>query len=67
VAQGDLELEQLDVKTSFLHSEIEKMIYRKQPKRYFHEGQENKTCLLKMSFCGLKQAPDSGISGSTHL
>uniref|UniRef100_A0A2P2R4L8 Reverse transcriptase Ty1/copia-type domain-containing protein n=1 Tax=Rhizophora mucronata TaxID=61149 RepID=A0A2P2R4L8_RHIMU len=27
----DLELDQLDVKTSFLHGELEKQIYMKQP------------------------------------
>jgi len=41
IAQGDLELEQLNVKT-FLHDKLEENIYVKQPIRYFQEGQENK-------------------------
>jgi len=57
VAQGDLELEQLDVKTIFLHSELEKMIYMKQPKGFIQESQENKVCLLKEFFYELKQFP----------
>jgi len=57
VAQGDFELEQLDVKTIFLHSELEERIYMKQPKGFFQEGQENKLCLLKKSLYELKQSP----------
>ena len=56
VAQGDLELEQLDVKT-FLHDELEKRIYMKQPKWFVQEGQENIVRLLKKSLYGLKQTP----------
>ena len=41
VAQFDLELEQMDVKTVFLHSELEE-IYMKQPESCIKEGQENK-------------------------
>jgi len=40
VAQLDVELEQIDVKTSFLHGELEKKIYIKQPEGYTQEGQE---------------------------
>ena len=57
VAQGDFELEQRDVKTIFLHGELEERIYMKQSEGFFQEGQENKLCLLKKSLYGLKQSP----------
>ena len=57
VVQFDLELEQMDVKTTFLHSELEQKTYMKQPEGYIQEGKENKVCLLKKSLYGLKQSP----------
>ncbi|GJW87533.1 retrotransposon protein, putative, ty1-copia subclass [Tanacetum coccineum] len=48
------ELEQLDVKMSFLHGNLEEVIYMKQPQGY---EQGNKVCLLKKSLYGLKQSP----------
>ncbi|GJS34884.1 retrovirus-related pol polyprotein from transposon TNT 1-94 [Tanacetum coccineum] len=48
------ELEQLDVKTAFLHGNLEEVIYMKQPPGY---EQGNKVCLLKKSLYGLKQSP----------
>ncbi|GKA95887.1 retrotransposon protein, putative, ty1-copia subclass [Tanacetum coccineum] len=50
----DYELEQLDVKTAFLHGNLEEVIYMRQPPGY---EQGNKVCLLKKSFYGLKQSP----------
>ncbi|GJR72297.1 retrotransposon protein, putative, ty1-copia subclass [Tanacetum coccineum] len=50
----DYELEQLDVKTIFLHGNLEEVIYMKQPPRY---ERGNKVCLLKKSLYGLKQSP----------
>ena len=55
VNQYDLELEQLDVKTAFLHGNLKETIYMNQPEG-FEEG-ENKVCLLKKSLYGLKQSP----------
>jgi len=57
VAQFDLELAQMDIKITFLHSELEKRIYIKQPEGYIHEGQETKLCLLNKFLYGLKQSP----------
>lgn len=53
----DLELEQLDVKTAFLHGDLYETIYMHQPPSYVIQGQENKVCLLKKSLYGLKQSP----------
>ena len=43
VTQGDLELDQLNVKTIFLHGELEEMIYMKQPEEFIQEGQEKQS------------------------
>ena len=56
VAEFNLELDQMDVKTAFLHGELEETIFMKH-----HEGFEvdnlNKVCLLKKSLYGLKKSP----------
>ena len=57
VSLYDLELEQMDVKTTFLHGELEEEIYMKQPEGFIREGDEGKVCLLKKSLYGLKQSP----------
>ena len=57
VALFDLELEQLDVKTAFLHGELEETIYMHQPKGYVIQGKEDHVCLLNKSLYGLKQSP----------
>ena len=57
VALFDLELEQLDVKTTFLHEELEEEIYINQPKRFVVPGKENLVCRLKKSPYNLTQAP----------
>jgi len=56
VAMYDLELEQLDVKTAFLHGELEEQIYMKQPQGFEIKGKEDHVCLLKKSLYGLKQS-----------
>lgn len=50
----NLELEQLDVKTAFLHGDLEEKIYMKQPKSFEVEGKENHMCLLKKFLYSLK-------------
>ena len=50
VAMHDLELEQLDVKTAFLHGELEEKIYMDQPEGFIVPGKENFVCKLKKSF-----------------
>jgi len=65
VVQFDLKLEQMDIKTAFLHHELEEKIYMKQPEGYIHEGKGNKVCLLKKSLYGLSSLPGSDTNGST--
>ncbi|KAG8475436.1 hypothetical protein CXB51_032203 [Gossypium anomalum] len=57
VAMHDLELEQLDVKTAFLHGELEEDIYMQQPESFTVSEKEDYVCLLKKSLYGLKQSP----------
>eukprot|EP00253_Pinus_taeda_P024163 PITA_24163 len=57
VATKDLHLEQLDVKTTFLHGDLVEEIYMQHPQGYEVKGKEKLVCRLKKSLYGLKQAP----------
>ncbi|KAG8472343.1 hypothetical protein CXB51_034269 [Gossypium anomalum] len=57
VAMHDLELKQLDVKTVFLHGELEEDIYMQQPEGFIVSEKEDYVCLLRKSLYGLKQSP----------
>lgn len=48
---------QMDVKTSFLHGDLEKKIYMDQTEGFVASGNKWKICKLVKSICGLKQAP----------
>src|SRR5580765_6358588 len=56
VAYHDMILEQMDVKTAFLHGNLEEQIYIKQPEG-FEETEQGLVCQLKRSLYGLKQSP----------
>jgi ATP-binding cassette subfamily B (MDR/TAP) protein 1 len=57
VARRDLQFEQLDMKTAFLHGELEEEIYMDQPKGFIVPAKEDLVCKLKRSLYGLKQSP----------
>ena len=57
VATKDLHLEQLDVKTTFLHGDLDEEIYMAQPQGFDVKGKENIVCKLKKSLYGLKKTP----------
>jgi hypothetical protein len=56
VAHFDLELQQMDVKTTFLNGDLEEKVYMKQPEGFPSSDGEQLVCKLKKSIYGLKQA-----------
>ncbi|GAQ93564.1 hypothetical protein KFL_016510020 [Klebsormidium nitens] len=56
VAERDLELHQLDVKTAFFNGELEEEIYMQQPQGYEQGGLET-VCRLERILYRLRQAP----------
>ena len=57
VALRNLEVYQIDVKTTFLNRDLDEEIYMKQYEGFSASGQEMKVCKLVKSLYGLKQAP----------
>ena len=47
----------MDVKTTFLHGELQEEIVMEQPEGYVVSSKEDHVCLLKKSLYGLKQSP----------
>ncbi|KAL0336278.1 UNVERIFIED_CONTAM: Retrovirus-related Pol polyprotein from transposon TNT 1-94 [Sesamum radiatum] len=56
-ASWDLHLEQMDVKLTFLHGDLEEQTYMEQPNGFTQPGHEHLVCKLKKSLYGLKQSP----------
>ncbi|KAE8706559.1 hypothetical protein F3Y22_tig00110392pilonHSYRG00193 [Hibiscus syriacus] len=53
----NLHLEQLDVKTVFLHGKLEEKFYMLHPEGFEEKEKKNLVCRLNKSLYGLKQAP----------
>ena len=47
LASLNLEIEQMDVKTTFLHGDLEEEIYMEQPEGFKVDGKDNFVCKLK--------------------
>ncbi|WJZ95338.1 hypothetical protein VitviT2T_014114 [Vitis vinifera] len=56
VAHFDMELHQMDVKTTFLNGDLEEKVYMKQLEGFITNGNDHIVCKLKKSIYGLKQA-----------
>ena len=61
-AKNGWKLYQLDVKSAFLHGDLEEDVYVAQPLGYEVKGEEHKVYKLKKALYGLKQAPRAWFS-----
>ena len=57
VAKDDMELKQMDVKTTFLHGDLHEDIYMQPLEGFVQKDREKLPSQLKKSIYGLKQAP----------
>jgi hypothetical protein len=57
VAMHNYDLEQLDLKTAFLHGDLEEDIYMDEPEGFFVPGKEDYVCRLKKTLYDLKKSP----------
>ena len=55
----ELEIWQMDVKTTFLNGSLDENIYMMQPEGFIEKGRVEKVCKLQKSIHGLKQASRS--------
>ena len=58
-AMEDMEIHQVDVKTAFLHGDLDQEIFMHQPDGFKEKGKEHLVCRLQKALYGLKQAPRS--------
>ena len=68
-AQKDLHLAQMDVKSAYLHSDIEEEIYLEQPQGFVKKANSGRklVCKLNKSIYGLKQAAKNWYEALTSL
>lgn len=57
VTHFDMELQQMDVKTAFLHGNLDEFIVMEQPEGFVDKRYPDRVCRLKRSLYGLKQIP----------
>lgn len=57
IVSYDFEIEKMDVKTTFLHGNLDEEIYTRQPDGFVVKGKEELVCRLKRSLYGLKRSP----------
>jgi len=62
VAHRSWEVFQLDVKSVFLHGDLQEEVYVQQPAGFIKKGKENQVYKLKKALYGLKQAPRTWYS-----
>ena len=55
VTHSDLELHQIDLRTTFLNGDLVEDVYMSQPTDFEEVGKENIVCKLQKSIYGLKQ------------
>ena len=56
VTSENLHIEQMDVKTTFLHGDLDKEIYMQQPEGFVVPGKEHMVCKITRILYGFKQA-----------
>eukprot|EP00268_Persea_americana_P008044 TRINITY_DN13089_c0_g1_i1.p1 TRINITY_DN13089_c0_g1~~TRINITY_DN13089_c0_g1_i1.p1 ORF type:complete len:530 (+),score=94.20 TRINITY_DN13089_c0_g1_i1:90-1592(+) len=61
-AQNSWPIFQLDVKSAFLHGDLQEQVYIEQPPGYVQQGNEEKVYRLNKALYGLKQAPKAWYS-----
>jgi len=61
-ARNSWSMYQLDVKSAFLHGELNEAVFVEQPQGYEKKGEEYKVYKLKKALYGLKQAPRAWYS-----
>ena len=55
-ATFDLEIEKIDIKTTFIHGDLEEEIYMKKPRYFTMKGKEELVYRCRKSLYGLKQS-----------